>query len=56
MTNTRQIARTLTFDAVSAPYVNWQKVGDEAASLACHIDVRRDKQGGLTITLYWEEE
>jgi hypothetical protein len=53
---TRQSARTFTFDAQHVPYVNWQKIGDEAYSLQSHIDVRRDTDGGLTITLYRDKE
>jgi hypothetical protein len=52
----KQIARTFTFDAQHVPYVNWQKIGDEAYSLQSHIDVRRDTDGGLTITLFWDKE
>ena len=50
-----QVARTLDFDAKHVGYINWQAIGDERATLNCHLAVQAHEDGGLRVTLYWVE-
>lgn len=49
----RHIAKVLAFDAHQAPYIDYNRIAQQARELGAGFDVHYAQHGAATITMFW---